>query len=50
MLEAAQELSLNFGFLGKGNDSLYPALMEQIAAGSLGAKTTLRLWLDSRND
>lgn len=28
MLEAVQELPLNFGFLGKGNDSLQPALME----------------------
>jgi urease subunit alpha len=34
MLEAVQEFPLNFGFLGKGNDSLEPALMEQIAAGS----------------
>jgi len=37
MLEAVQELPLNFGFLGKGNDSLEPALMEQITAGSWGA-------------
>jgi len=50
MLEAVQELPLNFGFLGKGNDSLEPALMEQIAAGSWGAKTTRRLVLDSGHD
>ncbi len=42
MLEAVQELPLNFGFLGKGNDSLQPALMEQIAAEALGGKTTRR--------
>jgi len=48
--EAVQELPLNFGFLGKGNDSLEPALMEQIAAGSWGAKTTRRLVLDSGHD
>jgi urease subunit alpha len=42
MLEAVQELPLNFGFLGKGNDSLQPALMEQIAAKALGGKTTRR--------
>jgi urease alpha subunit len=40
MLEAVQELPLNFGFPGKGNDS---ALMEQIAAGSWGAKTARRV-------
>ncbi|MFZ0894822.1 MAG: hypothetical protein WAZ77_09995 [Candidatus Nitrosopolaris sp.] len=49
MLEAVQEL-LNFGFLGKGNDSPWPALMEQIAAGCWGAKTTRRLGLDSGNN
>jgi urease subunit alpha len=38
MLEAVQELPLNFGFLGKGNDSLEPAMMEQIAAGAWGVK------------
>ena len=38
MLEAVQELPLNFGFLGKGNDSLEPALMEQIAAALGGLK------------
>ena len=38
MMEAVQELPLNFGFLGKGNDSLDPALIEQIAAGAWGLK------------
>jgi urease subunit alpha len=38
MLEAAEELPLNFGFLGKGNDSLEPSLVEQIAAGACGLK------------
>ncbi|WP_255496444.1 urease subunit alpha, partial [Candidatus Nitrosotalea sp. FS] len=38
MLEALDELPLNFGLLGKGNDSLEPALMEQIAAGACGLK------------
>lgn len=38
MLEAAEELPLNFGFLGKGNDSLEPSLMEQISAGACGLK------------
>jgi urease subunit alpha len=38
MLEAAEELPLNFGFLGKGNDALEPSLMEQIAAGACGLK------------
>jgi urease subunit alpha len=38
MLEAAEELPLNFGFLGKGNDSLEPSLIEQIAAGACGLK------------
>ena len=38
MLEAAEELPLNFGFLGKGNDSLEPSLLEQIAAGACGLK------------
>ena len=38
MLEAVQEIPLNFGFLGKGNDSLEPALMEQIAAALGGLK------------
>ncbi|MGI0048090.1 MAG: urease subunit alpha [Nitrososphaera sp.] len=38
MLEAAEELPLNFGFLGKGNDSLEPSLIEQVAAGACGLK------------
>jgi urease subunit alpha len=38
MLEAAEELPLNFGFLGKGNDSLEPSLIEQISAGACGLK------------
>src|SRR3972149_5734042 len=38
MIESVEELPLNFGFLGKGNDSLEPALMEQIAAGGCGLK------------
>ncbi len=38
MIESVEELPLNFGFLGKGNDSLEPALMEQIAAGACGLK------------
>ena len=37
-LEAVEELPLNFGFLGKGNDSQETALMEQIQAGALGLK------------
>lgn len=38
MLEAVEELPLNFGFLGKGNDSLELSLLEQIAAGACGLK------------
>lgn len=38
MLEALEELPLNFGLLGKGNDSLAPALLEQIEAGACGLK------------
>lgn len=38
MLEALEELPLNFGLLGKGNDSLEPALIEQIEAGACGLK------------
>jgi urease subunit alpha len=38
MLGAAEELPLNFGFLGKGSDSLEPSLLEQIAAGACGLK------------
>jgi urease subunit alpha len=38
MLEALDELPLNFGLLGKGNDSLEPSLSEQIEAGACGLK------------
>lgn len=38
MLEAAEGLPLNFGFLGKGNASLPEALVEQVAAGAIGLK------------
>ena len=38
MIEAVDEFPLNFGFLCKGNDSLEPALMEQIEAGACGLK------------
>src|SRR3990172_6885308 len=38
MIEAVEELPLNFGFLAKGNDSQEPALMEQIQEGELGLK------------
>ncbi len=38
MLEALEEFPLNFGLLGKGNDSLEPALMEQVAEGACGLK------------
>ena len=38
MIEAVEELPLNFGFLGKGNDSQEPALMDQIQEGALGLK------------
>ncbi len=38
MLEAAEGLPLNFGFLGKGNASRPEALVEQIEAGAIGLK------------
>ena len=38
MLEAIDNLPLNFGFLGKGNDSLTDPLLEQIEAGACGLK------------
>lgn len=38
MLEAAEGLPLNVGFLGKGNSSRPEALREQVAAGALGLK------------
>jgi urease subunit alpha len=38
MLEAAEGLPLNFGFLGKGNASRPEPLVEQILAGAMGLK------------
>lgn len=38
MIEAVDEYPLNFGFLGKGNDSKEEALIEQIEAGACGLK------------
>ncbi|HVN86771.1 MAG TPA: urease subunit alpha [Candidatus Binatia bacterium] len=38
MLQAAEGLPMNLGFLGKGNASLPEALDEQIAAGAMGLK------------
>ena len=38
MMESVDELPLNFGFLGKGNDSIEITLMEQIEAGACGLK------------
>jgi urease subunit alpha len=38
MLESLDEFPVNFGLLGKGNDSLEPALMEQINEGACGLK------------
>jgi urease subunit alpha len=38
MLQAADELPMNLGFLGKGNASLPRPLEEQIEAGALGLK------------
>src|SRR5215831_5674098 len=38
MLQAADALPMNLGFLGKGNASRPEALVEQIAAGCLGLK------------
>ena len=38
MLEAAEGLPLNFGFLGKGNATRPEALVEQIEAGAIGLK------------
>jgi urease subunit alpha len=38
MLEAAEGLPLNFGFLGKGNATRPEALVEQIASGAIGLK------------
>lgn len=38
MLQAADSLPMNIGFLGKGNASLPEGLREQISAGALGLK------------
>ena len=38
MLQATDELPMNFGFLGKGNASLPEPLVEQIKAGAFGLK------------
>ena len=38
MLESAEAFPMNLGFLGKGNASLTPALVEQVEAGAMGLK------------
>ncbi len=38
MLQAAEALPMNLGYLGKGNASLPTALEEQLAAGAIGLK------------
>jgi urease subunit alpha len=38
MLQAADALPMNLGFLGKGNESLKVALNEQVEAGAIGLK------------
>jgi len=38
MLEAAEAFPMNMGFLGKGNASLAPPLIEQVEAGAIGLK------------
>ncbi|MDH3203439.1 MAG: urease subunit alpha [Nitrosopumilus sp.] len=38
MIESVDDIPMNFGFLGKGNDSLETALLEQIEAGACGLK------------
>jgi urease subunit alpha len=38
MLEAAEGLPMNLGFMGKGNASLPGALVEQVKAGAIGLK------------
>ena len=38
MIEASEEFPINFGFLGKGNDSQEPALLDQIKEGACGLK------------
>ena len=38
MIESVDDFPMNFGFLAKGNDSLEPALFEQIESGACGLK------------
>lgn len=38
MIEAAEEFPMNFGFLGKGNDSEEASLIDQIREGACGLK------------
>ncbi len=38
MLESAEAFPMNLGFLGKGNASLAPPLVEQVEAGAIGLK------------
>jgi len=38
MLEAADALPMNLGFMGKGNASLPAAMIEQVVAGAMGLK------------
>ena len=38
MLQAAEELPINIGFLGKGNASTFEPLEEQVRAGAIGLK------------
>ncbi len=38
MLQAADAFPMNLGFLGKGNASLLPPLIEQVEAGAIGLK------------
>lgn len=38
MIEAVDDLPLNFGFMGKGNSSNYEALKLQVEAGAMGLK------------
>ena len=38
MIESVDDFPMNFGFLAKGNDSLEPALFEQIKSGACGLK------------
>jgi len=38
MIESTDDIPLNFGFLGKGNDSCEDSLLQQIEAGACGLK------------